>query len=53
MNERRAAYDPAQPCPYCGSARRDHDRLAREWEACAAKAMWFAAHPTREHDLTV
>jgi hypothetical protein len=46
--DRRAGYDPDAACGYCGAPRRTHDRLAREWETCQAKAAWFA----RQHVAT-
>jgi hypothetical protein len=44
--DRRAGYDPDAACGYCGAPRRTHDRLAREWETCQAKAAWFAQRLT-------
>ncbi len=38
----RRAWNPDEVCPYCGQARAQHDRLAREWERCEAKTAWFA-----------
>lgn len=41
--ERRAVSPrPAQWCPYCGTERGTHDRLADEWQTCADKAAFFA-----------
>lgn len=42
MTERRSDWRPDETCPWCGDERRNHDRLAREYERCQEKAAYFA-----------
>jgi hypothetical protein len=41
MSDRRTGWDAGAVCAYCGAIAREHDRLARQWEACSRKAAWF------------
>jgi|GEM_PF-6498639 len=41
--ERRAGYDPAAVCSYCGAVREDHDRVSMAWEFCQRQVRAFAS----------